>query len=92
MDVFGSIIADVVTNGLAPFTYQWSVIQSNNSSGLITNPTSATATLTSRMTVACESGVLIYRVAVTDALGRSASLNLTVNMRSTSPPKGGSCA
>nr|WP_297385336.1 FG-GAP-like repeat-containing protein [uncultured Roseateles sp.] len=85
-------VSAVVTNGLAPFTYQWSVIQSNNSSGLITNPTSATATLTSRMTVACESGVLIYRVAVTDALGRSASLNLTVNMRSTSPPKGGSCA
>lgn len=85
-------VSAVVTNGLAPFTYQWSVIQSNNSSGLITNPTSANATLTSRMTVACESGVLIYRVVVTDALGRSASLDLTVNMRSTSPPRGGSCA
>ncbi|MDH0865433.1 FG-GAP-like repeat-containing protein [Mitsuaria sp. GD03876] len=80
-----------VTDGLAPFTYQWSSLSSNNTAAFITNPTSATASLSTRMTVACEWGSAVYRVVVTDALGRATSLDMTMNMRSTSPPSGQVC-
>ncbi len=90
----GSYSADVtaiVTNGLAPFTYQWSALRSDNSSTTITNATSPTATLLTRQTVACETSYTVFRLAVTDAVGRAASTDLVLTMRSTSPPKGGMC-
>ncbi|WP_431286658.1 hypothetical protein [Roseateles chitinivorans] len=84
-------VTAIVAEGLAPFTYQWSALSSNNTAAFITNGTSATASLSTRMTVACESGSAVYRVVVTDALGRTANIDLTMNMRSTSPPSNQSC-
>lgn len=80
-----------VTNGLAPFSYQWSVVSNWNTSAQITNGTSATASLSTHSTVSCESGGAVYRVVVTDSLGRTASIDMTMNMRSTSPPSNQVC-
>jgi len=80
-----------VANGLAPFSYQWSVVSSWNTFAQITNGTSATASLSTQQTVACESGAAVYRVVVTDALGRTGSIDMTMNMRSTSPPPNKVC-
>lgn len=80
-----------VTDGLAPFSYQWSVVSNWNTSALITNGSSATASLSTHSTVSCEWGGAVYRVVVTDSLGRAASIDMTMNMRSTSPPSNQSC-
>ncbi|WP_431045777.1 FG-GAP-like repeat-containing protein [Roseateles sp. L2-2] len=80
-----------VANGLAPFVYQWIALQSNNTSTTITGGNTATATLATRQTVACEWGSAVYRVTVTDALNRVTSLDLAVETRSTSPPNNSVC-
>jgi hypothetical protein len=90
----GSYTVDVtanVANGTAPFTYAWTVVTMNGASPSIGNPSSATATLTTRANTACTNTQAVYRVTVTDAIGRTAAQDVLVTVKSTSPPLGKPC-
>ena len=80
----GSISATAtvsVTNGVAPFSYQWSYVSGD--SYALTNAQSATVTFSASLSIGGAHLSGTYQVIVTDTLGRQGTQNIIVVFKST---------
>jgi hypothetical protein len=71
----GNVTA-VVTGGMAPFSYAWTVLSSTYST-TITNPSSATATLRQTGVISGDSGTAEIRLVANESGGQSSTIEFT---------------
>ena len=66
----------IVTGGVAPYTYIWSVVSNSGTLPVITSPATASPTFTQYDVASGETETAVFRVSVTDAIGQSATADL----------------